>query len=76
MLSECTKVRRVAATKGKAVPGPQERLFDPFEGVIGKAGRKQIESGWQSLFRDVLLKQLPVQRLGKDLSSDMGRPTA
>ena len=54
----------------------QQRLFDPFEGVIGDTGRKHIENGWQSLFRDVLLEQMPVDRVGKDLSADKGRPTA
>lgn len=32
----------------------QQRLFDPFEGVIGQTGWKHIENGWQSLFREVL----------------------
>ena len=39
-------------------PG-QKRLFDPFDGVIGRTGWKQIENGWQSLFRDVLLERCP-----------------
>lgn len=53
----------------------QQRLFDPFEGVIGVSGRKQIENGWQSLFREVLLEQMPVEKIGKDLSDGGGRPT-
>lgn len=53
----------------------QQRLFDPFEGVIGKTGRKHIQNGWQSLFRDVLLEQMPVKWIGKDLCDDQGRPT-
>ena len=53
----------------------QGRLFDPFEGVIGPAGWKQIQNGWQSLFREVILEQMPVEELGKDLSDDAGRPT-
>jgi len=38
----------------------QQRLFDPFEGVIGSMGRKMIDNGWQGLFRQVLLEQMPV----------------
>jgi hypothetical protein len=53
----------------------QQRLFDPFEGVIGETGRKHIENGWQSLFREVLLEQMPVNKVSKDLSSTAGRPT-
>lgn len=37
--------------------GPrQDRLFDPFEGVIPPAGQRIISSGWQGVFRQVLLK--------------------
>ncbi len=36
----------------------QQRLFDPFEGVIGPMGRKMIDNGWQGLFRQVLLEQM------------------
>lgn len=53
----------------------QQRLFDPFEGVIGATGRKHIENGWQSLFREVLLEQMPVEKIGKGLSDQAGRPT-
>ena len=55
-------------------PG-QVRLFDPFEGVISRTGWKQIESGWQSLFRDVLLEQMPVQRIAAGMSDSEGRPS-
>ena len=54
----------------------QQRLFDPFEGVISRTGWKQIENGWQSLFRDVLLEQMPVQRIAADMSDSAGRPSA
>jgi hypothetical protein len=32
----------------------QNRLFDPFDGVIPPAGRKIIGNGWQGVFRRVL----------------------
>lgn len=55
-------------------PG-QQRLFDPFEGVISQTGWKQINNGWQSLFRDVLLEQMPVQRIAEGMSESEGRPS-
>lgn len=53
----------------------QRRLFDPFEGVIGETGRKQIENGWQSLFRNVILEQMPVDQISKEMSDHAGRPS-
>ena len=43
----------------------QQRLFDPFEGVIGPVGRKMIDNGWQGLFRQVLLEQMPDGLIGE-----------
>ena len=54
----------------------QQRLFDPFEGVIGSSGRKQIENGWQSLFREVILEQMPVHEISRGMSDHAGRPSA
>ena len=34
----------------------QNRLFDPFEGVIPPAGRKIIGNGWQGVFRHAILE--------------------
>jgi hypothetical protein len=60
----------------KTVRDPsQTRLFDPFDGVIGPAGRRLIANGWQSLFREAILEQMPVQRISKDMSSNAGRPS-
>ena len=53
----------------------QQRLFDPFEGVISRTGWKQIEDGWQSLFREVVLEQMPVQRIANGMSDSEGRPS-
>lgn len=61
----------------KTINSPsQHRLFDPFEGVIGQVGWKHIKNGWQSIFRDVLLEQMPVQRVGAKMSDSEGRPSA
>lgn len=60
----------------KTVRNPaQQHLFDPFEGIIGPMGRKQIENGWQGLFREVLLEQMPVGLIGEQLSDSLGRPS-
>ena len=53
----------------------QQRLFDPFEGVIGPMGRKMIDNGWQGLFRQVILEQMPVGLIGEGLSDCQGRPS-
>jgi hypothetical protein len=53
----------------------QRRLFDPFEGVISATGRKHIENGWQSLFREAVLEEMPVAEISKDMSDQAGRPS-
>jgi Transposase DDE domain len=58
-----------------AVNPQQNRLFDPFEGVISPAGRKIIQEGWQGVFRHVLLELMPVGDLAKHFSDSVGAPT-
>jgi hypothetical protein len=53
----------------------QNRLFDPFDGVIPPAGRKIIGNGWQGLFRHVLLEVMPVGELVPHFSDSLGAPT-
>ncbi len=53
----------------------QNRLFDPFEGVISPAGRKIIANGWQGVFRHVLLEVMPVGKLAPHFSDSLGAPT-
>ena len=53
----------------------QGRLFDPFAGIIPPLGRKRLEQGWQTLFRQVLLALMPVAELGKHFDPTIGRPT-
>src|SRR5664279_3381330 len=53
----------------------QNRLFDPFEGVIPPAGRKIIENGWQGVFRHAILEVMPVGNLAKHFSDSLGAPT-
>ncbi len=58
-----------------AVDPRQNRLFDPFDGVISPVGRRIIAEGWQGLFRHVLLEVMPVRELGRHFSEALGAPT-
>lgn len=53
----------------------QGRLFDPFDGIIPPLGRKQIDEGWQGVFRSSLLHLMPVRELGVHFDPVIGRPT-
>ena len=53
----------------------QNRLFDPFEGVIPPAGRKIISNGWQGVFRHVILEVMPVDDLAQHFSKSLGTHT-
>src|SRR3954454_24211298 len=58
-----------------AVDPRQNRLFDPFDGVIPPTGRRILANGWQGVFRHVLLEVMPVAELGSHFSDSMGAPT-
>src|SRR5487761_2259430 len=58
-----------------AVDPRQNRLFDPFEGVIPPAGWKIIGYGWQDVFRHVILEVMPVGELTQHFSNCLGAPT-
>src|SRR3954468_17716751 len=58
-----------------AVDPRQNRLFDPFEGVIPPAGRTIIGNGWQGAFRHAILAVMPVGELAKHFSDSLGAPT-
>jgi hypothetical protein len=53
----------------------QNRLFDPFQGVIPPAGIKIIASGWQGVFRHIILEVMPVSQLAQHFSDSLGAPT-
>jgi hypothetical protein len=53
----------------------QNRLFDPFEGIIPPAGRTIIGNGWQGVFRHAILEVLPVADLAQHFSDSTGAPT-
>lgn len=53
----------------------QGRLFDPFQQIIPPLGLQRIAAGWQSIFRAILLKLMPVRQLGAHFHPFLGRPT-
>jgi hypothetical protein len=53
----------------------QNRLFDPFQGVIPPAGQRIIAAGWQGVFRHALLEVMPVGELAENFSRELGAPT-
>src|SRR3974377_318717 len=53
----------------------QNRLFDPFQGVIPPAGQRIIAEGWQGVFRHALLELMPVGELAENFSRELGAPT-
>src|SRR3954447_13733180 len=53
----------------------QNRLFDPFEGIIPPAGGKILGNGWQGVFRHVILEVMPVGPLAQHFSDSLGAPT-
>jgi Transposase DDE domain len=53
----------------------QNRLFDPFQGVIPPAGKRIIAEGWQGVFRHAVLEAMPVGELAQHFSRELGAPT-
>jgi hypothetical protein len=49
-------------------------LFDPWE-YLGPQRRRLLEQGWAGVFRDYLLKHLPVKELAASFQDDFGRPS-
>ncbi|EAQ77154.1 transposase [Blastopirellula marina] len=49
-------------------------LFDPWE-HLGPKRLKLLERSWAGVFREFLLKQLPVGKLAEAFRKDLGRPT-
>jgi hypothetical protein len=49
-------------------------LFDPWE-YLGPQRRRLLEQSWAGVFRDYLLKHLPVDELAAGFRDDFGRPS-
>lgn len=52
----------------------QTDLFDPW-GFLDERRRRILRRSWAGVFREHLLKRLPVDRFAEHFSPDMGRPT-
>ena len=60
----------------RRIRDPQQKwMFDPFDGVLSEMARQRILTGWQGLFRTVVLDLLPVKELAQHFSETMGCPT-
>ena len=53
----------------------QQRLFDPFDGLFSPSAVRILESGWQGVFRHVILEVLPVAELSQHFHPSLGAPT-
>jgi hypothetical protein len=53
----------------------QERLFDPFQGLFSSLALRIVETGWQGVFRHVILELLPVADLSQHFHPTLGAPT-
>jgi hypothetical protein len=53
----------------------QSELFDLFESFLSPLAYKTLISGWQGVFRHVILSLLPVNEIATHFSPDQGRPT-
>jgi len=52
----------------------QQRLFDPFYGLFSPIALRLLETGWQGVFRHVILELLPVAELSQHFHSSLGAP--
>jgi hypothetical protein len=53
----------------------QNRLFDPFEGLFSDPAKRILETGWQGVFRHVILELLPVPELAEHFHPTLGTRT-
>ena len=53
----------------------QNWLFDPFEVALSKQAIKLLREGWSGVFRQVILVEMPVEKLGEHFNETIGRPT-
>lgn len=52
----------------------QKELFDPWK-FLGSKRQQKLERSWPGLFRNQILKELPVDKLAPFFRADFGRPT-
>ncbi len=49
-------------------------LFDPWD-YLGEKRRQLLDNSWAAVFREYLLKELPIAEIAVNFSGEMGRPT-
>lgn len=59
----------------KIVDPRQERFFDPFQGLFPPLALQILGTGWQGVFRHVILELLPVTQLARHFHDSLGAPT-
>ena len=52
----------------------QQELFDPWDHLSPKR-RRMLDEGWPGLFREPLLKELPVRQMRSHFTDGVGRPS-
>jgi hypothetical protein len=53
----------------------QNRLFDPFAGLMSPPAKRLIAEGWQGVVRHCLLQVMPVPELARKFDPVIGAPT-
>ena len=53
----------------------QSALFDVFEGILSPVAYRKLRSGWQHLFRCVILNLMPAKEMARHFDPAIGRPT-
>jgi len=53
----------------------QNELFDMFKSFLSPLAYKTLTSGWQAVFRHVILELLPADEIATHFSPNQGRPT-
>jgi len=53
----------------------QSRLFDVYEGILSPLAYKQLLGGWQHVFRETILRLMPVDTVKGHFDPVIGQPT-
>ena len=53
----------------------QNRLFDVYEGILSPLAYKQLLGGWQHVFRETILRLMPVDTVKGHFDPVIGQPT-
>lgn len=75
MFSPQSILGRWSAVMRHFVDPRQQLLISPFQGLFSDGAIKRLETGWQGVFRHLLLELMPVCELGRHFDEQMGAPT-